>query len=164
MGAGGPLEVLLDGKKWSAPISETPTLGSTETWVIVNPTADTHPIHLHLAQFQLVSRQSFQVNKYVTDWTTLNGMAPVPNDAIINNPPYQNYLQGKIVGPNPQEMGWKDTIQANPGEVTIIQVRFSPIDGTPNYPFDATNGPGYVWHCHILDHEDNEMMRPYTVT
>lgn len=31
------------------------------------------------------------------------------------------------------------------------------------FPFDPTTEPGYVWHCHILDHEDNEMMRPYKV-
>ena len=31
------------------------------------------------------------------------------------------------------------------------------------YPFDPTKGPGYMWHCHILDHEDNDMMRPYEV-
>lgn len=161
MGAGGPLEVLLDGKKWGAAVSETPTLGTTEEWVIVNPTADTHPIHLHLTQFQLVSRQPFQVNKYVKAWTTLNGMPPVTT--TVQNPPYQLYLQGKATGPQPQEMGWKDTIQMNPGEVTIIRVRFAPIDGTASYPFDATAGPGYVWHCHILDHEDNEMMRPYIV-
>jgi len=45
----------------------------------------------------------------------------------------------------------------------VIRVRFAPIDGSGPYPFDATSGPGYVWHCHILDHEDNEMMRPYVV-
>ena len=170
MGPGGPLEVLLDGKKWGAPISELPTLGTTEDWVIVNPTADTHPIHLHLVQFQLVSRQSFQVSKYVTDWWNLNPTAPIGmgDTTPIASPPYQNYLQGKPVLPTAYEQGWKDTIQANPGEVTIIRVRFSPIDGTvydPTtlYPFDATAGPGYVWHCHILDHEDNEMMRPYVV-
>jgi len=161
MGPGGPLEVLLDGKKWGAAVSETPTLGTTEEWIIVNPTADTHPIHLHLTQFQLVSRQPFQVNKYVKAWMALNGPPPV---ATVTNPPYQLYLQGKTTGPKPQEMGWKDTIQMNPGEVTIIRVRFAPIDvGSDAYPFDATAGPGYVWHCHILDHEDNEMMRPYIV-
>jgi spore coat protein A len=162
MGPGGPLEVLLDGKKWGADISENVTLGDTEEWIIVNPTADAHPIHLHLVQFQLVSRQNFRVNKYVTDWMALNGMPPVPNDWITQNPPYQNYLQGKIAGPRLHETGWKDTIQAFPGQVTIIRVRFAPIGGG-TYPFDATQGPGYVWHCHILDHEDNEMMRPYLV-
>ncbi len=163
MGPGGPLEVLLDGKKWGADISETPTLGTTEEWIIVNPTADAHPIHLHLTQFQLMSRQSFQVSKYVTEWMALNGMPPVPKDWVTVNPPYQNYLQGKLAGPRAQETGWKDTIIAFPGEVTIIRVRFAPIDGSAAYPFDATDGPGYVWHCHILDHEDNEMMRPYIV-
>jgi spore coat protein A, manganese oxidase len=56
-----------------------------------------------------------------------------------------------------------------PGEVTRIVVRWAPQDieisrvtaGINLYPFDPTGAPGYVWHCHILDHEDNEMMRPY---
>jgi len=165
MGPAGPTEILLDGKKWAAPISENVTLGSTEEWVIVNPTADAHPIHLHLVQFQLLSRQSFQVSKYLTDWWIKNPTAPIQmgDTTPIISPPYQNYLQGKAVGSAPHEQGWKDTIQVYPGEVTIIRVRFAPIDGSPKYPFDPTVGPGYVWHCHILDHEDNEMMRPYLV-
>jgi FtsP/CotA-like multicopper oxidase with cupredoxin domain len=73
------------------------------------------------------------------------------------------YLTGPAVGPAPNEFAWKDTIQMNPGEVTTIRIRFSPIDGNAKYPFDPTVGPGYVWHCHIIDHEDNEMMRPYIV-
>ena len=72
------------------------------------------------------------------------------------------YLQGKPMAPLPNEQGWKDTIQMFPGEVTTIRVRFTSQDGTP-FSFDPTDGPGYVWHCHILDHEDNEMMRPYQV-
>ena len=74
----------------------------------------------------------------------------------------------------PYEMGWKDTVITYPGEVTRIVVRWAPQDaaGTPSirgindYPFDPTaliGGVGYVWHCHILDHEDNEMMRTYVV-
>jgi FtsP/CotA-like multicopper oxidase with cupredoxin domain len=74
----------------------------------------------------------------------------------------------------------------NPGEVTTILVRWAPTDAptagtacplppalpTPGcvpqsgvnlFTFDPTTGPGYVWHCHIIDHEDNEMMRPYKV-
>ena len=59
-------------------------------------------------------------------------------------------------------MGWKDTVQMPTGMVTIIRIRFTQQDGL-TYPFDPTVGPGYVWHCHIVDHEDNEMMRPYIV-
>jgi FtsP/CotA-like multicopper oxidase with cupredoxin domain len=63
---------------------------------------------------------------------------------------------------SPEEQAWKDTIQMRPGEITTIRVRFAAQDGTA-FPFDAKTGPGYVWHCHILDHEDNEMMRPFQV-
>jgi len=161
MGPLGPTEILLDGQKWAAPLSELPAQGTTEDWVIVNPTADTHPIHLHLIQFQLVSRQPFQVKKYQTDWTALNGMAPLMAPTV-NVPSLTPYLQGKPVLPLPKEQGWKDTIQMYPGEVTTIRVRFAPQAGG-TFTFDPKTGPGYVWHCQILDHEDNEMMRPYKV-
>ncbi len=177
MGALGPTEILLNGQKWMAPVSEMPTEGKIEEWVIVNPTADTHPIHLHLVQFQLVSRQKIDMNKYVADWLLANaagsgtGMPPwdmtwpvvTVNPLALNVKGKPLYLTGKPTLPAPNEKGWKDTIQVNPGEVTVFRVRFSPIDGTANYPFDPKAGPGYVWHCHILDHEDNEMMRPYIV-
>ena len=176
-GPGGPLEVLLNGQKWAAEISELPKLGTTEDWVIFNPTADTHPIHLHLVQFQLVQRQTFDRDAYFADWMTTNGV-PIELDPDTNDPildlsealmtPTVNvadpsaYLTGSPVLPAANEQGWKDTIQMNPGEVTTIRVRFAQQDGS-KYPFDATAGPGYVWHCHIIDHEDNEMMRPYKV-
>ena len=58
-----------------------------------------------------------------------------------------------------------------PGEVMRIVARWAPTSipnklvkpGRNTYSFDPTDGPGYVWHCHIIDHEDNEMMRPYKV-
>ena len=58
---------------------------------------------------------------------------------------------GPVVLPEPGESGWKDTVRADPGMVTRIIVRFEGFTGR------------YVWHCHILEHEDNEMMRPYDV-
>jgi len=168
MGMGGPLEILLDGQKWANLVSEKPVQGTTEDWIIVNPTADTHPIHLHLTQFQLVSRQKFDVNGYLTEWYALNVGLSINKDGM---PPYSGepqdvvslakYLKGIPKPAALTEQGWKDTVQMNPGEVTIIRVKFAPIEGV--YSFDPTAGPGYVWHCHIIDHEDNEMMRPYQV-
>jgi FtsP/CotA-like multicopper oxidase with cupredoxin domain len=70
------------------------------------------------------------------------------------------YLSGALRNPEPNELGWKDTVKVYPWEVCIVLVRYAPIDGSQEYPFDPTVGPGYVWHCHIVDHEDNEMMRP----
>jgi len=167
MGALGPLEVLLDGQKWHAPITENPINGATEEWMIVNPTADAHPIHLHLVQFQLVSRQKFNVAKYTTDWATANGVTWPLMEALMNPTqptalPLTSYLQGNPKPAPLNEQGWKDTVQMNPEEVTIIRVRWAAQDGSA-YTFDPTAGPGYVWHCHILEHEDNEMMRPYEV-
>jgi FtsP/CotA-like multicopper oxidase with cupredoxin domain len=52
--------------------------------------------------------------------------------------------------PEPWEAGWKDTVTAYPGEVTRVRMRFE-VAGQ------------YVWHCHIVSHEDNEMMRPYRI-
>jgi len=163
MGALGPLMVTLDGQEWSAPMSEFPVQGTTEDWVVFDATGDSHPIHLHLVQFQIVYRQSFNVAKYSADWIAVNGgMMPPFDDPTVNVPDWTIYLQGTPKGPAPNEMGWKDTIQMNPGQVTVIRVRYAGLDGNP-YPFDPTSGPGYVWHCHIIDHEDNEMMRPYVV-
>jgi FtsP/CotA-like multicopper oxidase with cupredoxin domain len=88
-------------------------------------------------------------------------------------------LKDGVKPPLPWEAGWKDTVMMPPGMVTRIAVRYAPTDlpvGTAAsnlyYPFDptgfdaATNTPyffNYVWHCHIIDHEDNEMMRPAAV-
>jgi FtsP/CotA-like multicopper oxidase with cupredoxin domain len=174
MGPKGPVMVLINGQYYNAPVTETPTVGTEEDWVIINLTADTHPIHTHLVTFQLVSRDVFNKNgvtKYTNDWTKLQ------QDPILKTkyaPPFPRtftpialdptpYLSGLTTTALPTEMGWKDTIQMHPGEVTTIRVRFTSQDGSPFSAFDPTVGPGYVYHCHILDHEDNEMMRPFIV-
>jgi FtsP/CotA-like multicopper oxidase with cupredoxin domain len=164
-----PLEILLDGQMWDAPVSELPLVGTTEDWQIVNLTGDTHPIHLHLIQFQLVSRQDFLVDQYTSDWLTLNNAPPIPFNQPTKVLLVEPYLLNGPVNPPANENGWKDTIQANPGQVTTIRVRFAPQDvevsspGINLFPFNPAAEPGYVWHCHIIDHEDNEMMRPYKV-
>lgn len=158
----GQLALLLDGQKWGAPIFEKPVAGTTEDWVIVNPTMDAHPIHLHLVQFQLVQRQAFNSSAYLSDWKALNGEPPLDHPTT-NVPSLDPYLTGEPMDPPPNEQGWKDTIIAYNDQVTVIRIRFTSQDGS-DFPFDATVGPGYVWHCHILDHEDNEMMRPLKIT
>jgi spore coat protein A, manganese oxidase len=169
MGLNGPTSVLLNGQKWSAPITEKPRVGATEEWWIVNLTADTHPIHLHLVQFQLLNRQNINSDDYRMNWEELNGMPPL--NQPTNELPVEPYLVDGPIEPEDNEKGWKDTVRMNPNQVTRIRVRFAPQDipsndvkpGENKYSFDPSLGPGYVWHCHILDHEDNEMMRPYKV-
>ena len=161
-GANGTLAMYLDGQRWGAPISEDPQLSTTEEWVIANPTDSAHPIHLHLVQFQITSRQTFDDVTYLADWIALNGQVPL-NQPTKNLPSLTPYLTGQPNPPAPNEQGWKDTAIMYAGEVTTIRIRFTPQDGS-TFNFDPTIGPGYVWHCHLLEHEDNEMMRPYIVT
>ena len=86
------------------------------------------------------------------------------------NPDVTPYLVGAAIPPTPAEAGWKDTVVVYPGQVTRFLVRFAPTplaNSTPadaaHYEFDPNGGHGFVWHCHIIDHEDNEMMRPFSV-
>ncbi len=118
---------------WEAPITENPMLNDVEVWEIYNTTMDAHPIHLHLVAFQVVSRQKFKAT-----------VDPVTG-ALTNIK-----LSGQPKPPAANEAGWKDTVQMYPGEVTRIIAKFD-LEGL------------YVWHCHILSHEDHEMMRPYYV-
>jgi len=159
MGQGGPISALLNGMTYhDAPATEYPTLGTTEMWEVVNMTGDAHPIHLHLVQFQLLNRQKINVKRYERAFQEANPVTPATSYTPV---PVEPYLKGKPIPADPNERGWKDTYRMNPGQVTRILVRFSPQDESPAFSFDATAEPGYVWHCHILEHEENDMMRPY---
>ena len=88
-------EALLDGQIWSAPISETPEVGATEEWIIVNPTMDPHPIHLHLIQFQLVQREAFDPDSIHGRLDALNGEPPL-NHPTVNVPDLNHYLSNLV--------------------------------------------------------------------
>ncbi|MDP9002578.1 MAG: multicopper oxidase domain-containing protein [Myxococcota bacterium] len=103
----------------------------------------------------------------------LSYLTPNADGAIGGNLAFSagknQYFVGPPVPPQPRDQGWKDVAKMFPCAVTRLAVRWAPQDvaagrthpGQNNFPFDpTTGGPGYVWHCHILDHEDNEMMRP----
>ena len=123
--------MLLNNTPWHAPITEKPVLHSVEIWELVNLTEDSHPIHLHLVRFQILDRRPFDTFEYQTRGTF--------------------HFFGPAQPPAPEELGWKDTVRADPAMVTRIII-----------PFDGYAGR-YVWHCHVLEHEDNEMMRPFEV-
>ena len=92
--------------------------------------------------------------------------------ALGGNPAFSPFLNGPVIPPNPNEAGWKDVAKVFPGFVNRYAIRWAPQaiaigavqPGQNLYSFDPTKGPGYLVHCHILDHEDNEMMRPYIPT
>jgi spore coat protein A len=132
------------GRGYMDATTETVKAGTSEIWQIINLTGDTHPIHFHLVNVQIISRQSFDKNNY-------KGGAPT--------------LQGTARPPEPYEQGWKETVRMNPDEVTNVLITFK----LPTVPFTIppsprTGGHEYVWHCHILEHEEHDMMRPLVVT
>jgi len=131
---GMAMVMLLNRKHWMEPVSESVKLNSVEIWSLVNLTQDTHPIHLHMVRFQVLDRRSFSVDDYLADDTR----------------PLR--YTGPLLQPAAHEMGWKDVVQCPAGMVTRIVI-----------PFQGYAGR-YVWHCHILEHEANDMMRPYEVS
>ena len=201
---GGPAAVLINNSffdvalalpgaplKFGGP-TEIPREGTTELWQIINTSVDAHPIHIHLTQWQLVSRQKLNTRAYMADYSaawTPRGLgefpvglgypggagSPFPYDTLRNgflggNPDVTPSLMGEVIPANPEENGWKDNVIVLPGQVTTFITRFAPTDKPVNapkaelrYPFNPSEGPGYVWHCHIIDHEDMSMMRPLPI-
>ncbi|MBE9914233.1 multicopper oxidase domain-containing protein [Paenibacillus donghaensis] len=127
----GRLFQLLTNRMWDDPVTEKPVVGTKEIWNLINTTGDTHPVHLHLVQFQILQRRPFDVNYY--------------------NRTGKLRFTGPPIKPAPNERGFKDTVKASPGQVTKILARFGPYSGQ------------YAWHCHIIEHEDHDMMRPFKV-
>jgi len=109
--------------------------GSTEVWRIINLTEDTHPFHVHLVQFQALSR----------DFYNKDGFNPETGGTTT---PVFFQKHGML---DANEMGWKDTVRVNPGELVSIAATFDSFTGR------------YMYHCHLLEHEDHDMMRPFIV-
>ncbi len=156
------LGTLANGSQtWSEAITENPALGATEMWEVYNATGDAHPIHLHLVSFQILNREVY---------TPYNVPDPDPLVEIVDNVQVKDQIQhngsigvggifhldpvtpltGIITDPAPHERGWKDTFIVLPGQVGRVVANFDRLGR-------------YVWHCHILSHEDHEMMRPFQV-
>ena len=124
------------------PITERPAVGTTEIWEFYNTTVDAHPVHMHLVDFRVIDRQTF------TGVLTPKVNSDGSSGAILE--PASIVKTGTALPVNAWEAGKKDTVKSFPGEVTRVLVSF--------------NREGeYVYHCHILSHEDHEMMRPYEV-
>ncbi len=145
------LYCLLPGM-FSDPVRYLARDGDVEIWKIINISPDTHPVHIHLIQFKLLSRESYSDTARVPD---LGGY-----ETHIRNP------KGRPKKLDAVETGWKDTIRVNPAELTTIAVPFrdyAPGDTAPKSGTNIGMTGRYVYHCHILEHEDHEMMRPYVV-
>lgn len=126
-----------DGHHLYDTVTEDPDLGDTEIWSMANRTGMSHPMHLHLVHFQVLGRQPLDAYDPASESIDLDALEP----------------------PRPSELGWNDVVTVDPGEVVHVIVNFGEFEGLFN---DQTGR--YMWHCHMLEHEDHDMMRPFTVT
>ncbi|KAJ8477404.1 hypothetical protein OPV22_021131 [Ensete ventricosum] len=150
--SGEPTHLYLNGKPFEAPATETPKAGTNEVWEVINLTEDNHPLHIHLASFVVLEQRE------LVGLEEFKACMQKANDAAACK--VEEHLKGGRRRRVPRyEQGWKNVFKMRPGVATRILVRFAPLDGG-SYAFNATAEPGYVYHCHILDHEDNVMMRP----
>ena len=118
-----------------------PMLGQNEVWQLINLTGDTHPIHLHLDPFQILSRRPI---RYQIPEGGIGDLDLTASVTLERDP--EDKLDHAI---DDNERGLKDTIRVNPNEMLEIAVRFNTYAGR------------YMYHCHILEHEDRDMMRPF---
>ncbi|WP_339106306.1 multicopper oxidase [Haloterrigena salinisoli] len=118
------------------PVTEEPELGTTEIWSLANNTGMSHPMHLHLVHFNVLGREP--LSDYDSE---TNGIDP-----------------DSLESPQPYELGWNDVVTVDPAEVVHVLVHFGEYEGLFN---DQTGE--YMWHCHMIEHEDYDMMRPFRV-
>ncbi|GAB1541261.1 multicopper oxidase [Scytonema sp. NUACC21] len=172
----GPLVVLLnyvywdESEKYPELFMERPKVDTVEQWNIINLQPVAHPMHLHLVFFQILNRQKIDTTQYMKAYlatgprTVLTHHAPGGPTVPAGYPPPDPtpFAIGPARPPAPNEAGWKDTVLVQPGEVTRLIVPFG-AQAAENLPFGNSFTGRYVWHCHMLEHEDNEMMLPFEV-
>ena len=140
------------GQGYLDSITEIVSAGAVQAWDFYNNTLDTHPWHFHLVNVQIVGRGIF---------------ATSPNGTPIFGS-FTDLRRSRAAHPaRLNEQGWKETVRMNPGEITRVIMRFDlpklpPVMGDPKSP--RTGGHEYVHHCHILEHEEHDMMRALVVT
>src|SRR4051812_8508046 len=165
---GRVLQAELDGQLFHELQTELPTVGATEDWNFINTTPLDHNKHIHLIQFLVIDRTPIDAPRYLADWIAANGNPPFDHPTLKLNP--EPYFTGPPEAPHPEDNGWKDTIFTPTDHVTRIRIRWaiqSPAPGNllgiNTFPINPIFGIGFVWHCHLVEHEDNEMMRNLTV-
>ena len=151
-----PLLGAYEGGEWKAltwhlPTTETPSVDTTETWEVYNFTGDAHPVHLHLVNFEVLGRYAISFDSDDGD----PGQEVLQHNGEIGiAPAVSNVSVGGLVNLGPaegySETAPKDMVTALPEQMTKIRAHFD-------------KRGRYVWHCHILSHEDHEMMRPLVV-
>lgn len=132
--------------------------GKTYDFYIINLTDKEHPMHMHFANFEVIRRYTFNKGPYRRDYMRLNGpLGPTGFSTHPSQLDVRPYLRNAVEIEEHEKL-MTDIITAPFNQVTLARVRFGSRSDDSLFDLRGTN---YVWHCHILEHEDNEMMRWY---
>lgn len=129
---------VLNKAMWHDPVTEIVENDTIEIWHIHNTFQFPHPVHVHLINFKILGRRP-----------AIEADFDEKGNYIFDPTNLEDYE--RLNPPLPYEEGLKDTVRTDPGQVTSIAIHFKEHLGN------------YVWHCHILEHEDNDMMRPLKI-
>jgi spore coat protein A len=146
--------LLINNRVFDDAIQETPLVDAVEIWEFYNLSLDTHPMHVHLVDFHVLERRKIdfvqsRMQYCNTDYT--NWVPPAEMTLETATPPPGVKLLAETPQVDANERGPKDTVRVAPFERLRIVARYGPYTGK------------YVFHCHILEHEDMQMMRPFLV-
>ena len=159
-----PAWMTLDNVGFNMPAAAS-VQGRVEQWNFINLTPDDHPMHLHLGKFRVLNRQSFNL-------LAMSLALPRPESGIEWHPHVDQFATESPTGPEFWERGWKDTVRVPGFTITRVVVqwpRASELGFDPDATYTVSGHhasqtvQGYVFHCHVLDHEDFEMMRPFRI-
>ncbi|MBI4891842.1 MAG: multicopper oxidase domain-containing protein [Acidobacteria bacterium] len=156
------------GRRYMDPATETVQYGSIEIWNVYNLTADVHPMHFHLFNCMVLRRRLFRSFNGTPAWAGL-GRGPDPGEdgwkeTIKMWPGECTTIAVFVEHPMPAGKYTRDA-----GGRPQVVVPQAPIGGVSQPPQTSTlpasprpgiNGDEYVYHCHILEHEEHDMMRP----
>ncbi|MBQ1765549.1 MAG: multicopper oxidase domain-containing protein, partial [Aquincola sp.] len=153
-----PLQLRLNNLRFEQE-ADTMAVGQWELWNVVNTTLESHPFHIHLAEMRILNRQKMNMAAYLL-------AHPIPPVATYWAPPVDGFTSAAATAPAAWEAGRKDTVNVTAEAVTRILVRLPTAEEAgfdPRASFTNVEGQrlsGYMYHCHLLEHEDCDMMRP----
>ena len=165
--------LVLNNKMFRAPITEKPELNSVEEWVFINATPDVHPMHIHLTKFEVIEKgyvdnvsHGFEDSYRPADSFALPTVSDdhafiasaEPGDPAGTAQPGSLYR----VAANETKV-WKDTVMVPPAYQPLESSQPVQYPGYVRVRAKYSSLGAYMWHCHILSHEENEMMRSFLV-
>jgi FtsP/CotA-like multicopper oxidase with cupredoxin domain len=150
------------------PTTEIVPEGQTQFWKITHNGVDTHPVHVHLYNLQIINRVGWDgairpPEDNELGWKETVRMNPL-EDIIVALQPRTMTLPFAV----PDSVRSEDTTSDPGATITVISPFGAPGGGVAGNPIDLSNAPQlfgweYVWHCHILGHEENDFMRPFVM-